>query len=77
MSYKSGTENCRQNRKSKLGKEFEHKKEDTVAKTEPQICSAFLGIQRKGKQVQFCKTNKAFFFLFLVIKLFILAHYYI
>lgn len=46
MSYKSGTENYRQNRKPKLGEEFGHK-EDTVAKDEPQISSMFLRIQMK------------------------------
>lgn len=35
MNYTSGTENYRQNRKSKLGEECEHEGEDTVAKDEP------------------------------------------
>lgn len=47
MSYKSGTENYRQNRETKLGEEFEHKEGDTVAKDEPRICFAFFGIQMK------------------------------
>lgn len=35
MNHTSGTENYRQNRKSKLEEESEHKGEDTVTKDEP------------------------------------------
>lgn len=35
MNQKSGTENYRQNRKSKLEEECKHKGEDTVTKDEP------------------------------------------
>lgn len=49
MSYKSGKGNYRQNRKSKLGEEFEHKEEDTVAKDEPQIGFLFLCIHMKSE----------------------------